>query len=577
MVFERISPDPMTTSRSQPPRSPRPRGSVSLNSVSTRIVLCVFCSTLLTALIVSWLSIGAVHDDVRRRVGRSLSTLSHERASWIESWHDQVSSQLTSATAVGTPWHDALLAALDRGRGTERTSLHWLPGDGSGPESGAPIDPPLDLPPPPPGLADHLERLTLRPTAASDPDDPANGAGTLGCLAVRTELRRSPDRPVGLLEGCLDQETLLEFLTPPPESRDCRMALRNETGRIVAAAGLRGAKRVGDTIPLEILSDAGDDSQPAYDDSDGVRVVAASAALGQTGWSVVSEAEHGRAFARASQITSQILVVDICVILLFTVLAYKITLAIMKPIETLSEGAERIAAGQVDHQIPVPVHDDELSLLTRAFNEMMRKLRSNQLEIEEDRFRLAEKNEELQRVNEILSQLSITDGLTKLHNHRYFQDHLSREIKRVSRTHAPLSMILLDIDDFKQLNDTHGHAAGDEVLTALAALMNDTARESDLIARYGGEEFVILMPNTDLEGALHLAEKLRMAVESTRLIIGDRMKPIDITISLGVATYEGERREFFGEADRALYQAKANGKNCVVAARSEGASRRSPA
>ncbi len=559
----------MTASRSQPPRSPHSRGSAPLNSVSTRIVLCVFCSTLLTALIVSWLSIGAIHDDVRNRVDQSLSTLSHERASWLESWHAHVSSQLASAAAVGTPWHDALIAALDRGHPADRASLHWLSSDGRSPESGAASDRTLDLPPPPQQLADHLERLTLRTTVVSNQEGPANGVGTLDCLSVRFELLRGPGRPVGLLEGCLDQETLLEFLTPPPESRDCRMALRHESGRIVAAAGLRAARRVGDTIPPEILADVGEGLPADYDDADGVRLVAASAALGQTGWSVVTEAEHARAFERASQITSQILVVDICVILLFTVLAYKITLAIMKPIETLSEGAERIAAGQVDHQIPVPVHDDELGLLTRTFNDMMRKLRSNQLEIEEDRFRLAEKNEELQRVNEILSQLSITDGLTKLHNHRYFQDHLSREIKRVSRTHAPLAMILLDIDDFKLLNDTHGHAAGDEVLMALAAIMNDTARESDLIARYGGEEFVILMPNTDLEGALHLAEKLRMAVESTRLIIGDRMKPIDITISLGVATYEGERREFFGEADRALYQAKANGKNCVVAARSE--------
>ena len=221
----------------------------------------------------------------------------------------------------------------------------------------------------------------------------------------------------------------------------------------------------------------------------------------------------------------------------------------------------------MNHEIPAPANrDDELGLLTSTFNEMMDRLRSNQLEIEQDRIRLAEKNEELQHANEILSQLSITDGLTKLHNHRYFQDYLTREIKRVSRTRDPLAMILLDIDDFKQLNDTYGHAAGDEVLTSLAAIMNDTARESDLIARYGGEEFVILMPNTDLAGAVHLAEKLRMSVESTRLIIGDGMKPIEITISLGVAVYAGDRRRFFAEADKALYQAKGAGKNCVIIA-----------
>jgi diguanylate cyclase (GGDEF)-like protein len=285
---------------------------------------------------------------------------------------------------------------------------------------------------------------------------------------------------------------------------------------------------------------------------------------------LIAESEYDRAFAPAIAITNQIFIVDVCIILLFSVLAYKITRAIMQPIEALSQGARRIASGQVDYQIPLPANnDDELGLLTRAFNSMMGKLRSNQLEIEQDRIRLAEKNEELQHANEILAQLSITDGLTKLHNHRYFQDHLSREVKRVSRTKAPLSLILLDIDDFKLLNDTHGHAAGDEVLISLASIMNDSARESDLIARYGGEEFVILMPNTDLAGAVHLAEKIRMTVESTRLIIGDNMKPVDITISLGVSLYKGNRREFFAEADRALYRAKAAGKNCVIIAGSE--------
>jgi diguanylate cyclase (GGDEF)-like protein len=307
-----------------------------------------------------------------------------------------------------------------------------------------------------------------------------------------------------------------------------------------------------------------------YADEGGTRLVGALRPIGPTDWYLVAEAEHARAFAPAIAITNQIFVVDVCIILLFSVLAYKIAQAIMQPIDALSRGARRIAEGHVDYEIPMPANnEDELGLLTQAFNGMMRKLRSSQNEIVQDHMRLAEKNEELQRANEILAQLSITDGLTKLHNHRYFQDHLTREIKRVSRTEAPLALILLDIDDFKLLNDTYGHAAGDEVLVILAGIMNDSARESDLIARYGGEEFVILMPNTDLAGAVHLAEKIRMAVESTRLIIGDTMKPVNTTISLGVAVFTGSRREFFTEADKALYQAKAAGKNCVIIAGSE--------
>jgi diguanylate cyclase (GGDEF)-like protein len=535
--------------------------------VSTRIILCVFVSTLLTALIVSWLSVGAIHSDVRSRVSRRTLALIDDRAAELDAWHARASTQLASSAAIGSPWHTALVAALDAQPPGGRENLNWVDGAVAGGGFEASSRPSLTLPPPPAELARYLDRLTLTPPSSLA--GPA--ARSMGCLSVRVELIRASSDLAGTLEGCLDNETILDFLQPPVgDLRGLRLLLTDKSGRVTAAEGVRADGRVDAELPMASLlyPDAGQLAD--YADPDGTRLVASIAPLKRTGWYLVAEAEHAEAFAPAIAITRQIFIVDVCIILLFSVLAYKITLAIMQPIEALSQGAKRIASGHVDHQIPLPANnDDELGLLTRTFNDMMRKLRSNQLEIEEDRIRLAEKNEELQRANEILAQLSITDGLTKLHNHRYFQDHLTREIKRVSRTDAPLSMILIDIDDFKQLNDVHGHAAGDEVLVALAAIMNDSARESDLIARYGGEEFVILMPNTDLAGAVHLAEKVRMAVESTRLIIGDSMKPIDVTISLGVAVYDGNRREFFAEADRALYQAKAHGKNCVIIAGSE--------
>lgn len=563
----------MTASRSQAMRAPQPRRHAPSRSVSTRIVLCVFASTLLTALIVSWLSIGAIHHDARSRVRERVVTLVDERASWIDDWHAQASDQLAAFSTIGTPWHDELIRALEAPTRRDReTPLHWVPGahpEGEPPDSRIRS---FSLPTPPPALIPHLERLTLRPL--SDAKLARSIPEPLGCLSARTELHRAPAQRIAVLEGCLDNAMIEELLHPPPEAASgLRVLLADDDGRIAWAAGGRSESRIGHLLPMATLGNGDHGELADYRDPDGIRLVGAIQAIGQTGWYVVVEAKHAEALAPALDIARQILIVDVFIILLFSVLAYKITLAIMQPIEALSDGARRIAAGDVDHQIPMPIHDDELGLLTMTFNDMMKKLRSNQLEIEEDRFRLAEKNEELQRANEILAQLSITDGLTKLHNHRYFQDHLTREIKRVSRTGAPLSMILLDIDDFKLLNDTHGHAAGDEVLMALAAIMNDSARESDLIARYGGEEFVILMPNTDLAGAVHLAEKLRMAVESTRLIIGESMKPIDVTISLGVAPYQGKRREFFAEADRALYQAKGNGKNCVVVAGCEAETR----
>lgn len=557
----------MSPPRSNVDRNPQSaRRRAPSNSVSTRIILCVFLSTMLTAMVVSWLSIGAIHNDVRSRVERRTRALAEERRDEIERWHSAASTQLAASAAIGTPWHIQLLASMANQEDPTHRELHWFSPDAEMPSTENMVSIPGVLASPPEDLTRYFDHLRLRPTGA------ATGPA-LECFSTQIDLIEITSSVVARLEGCLSHATLLRILDPSSSDLvGMRLLIADERGQIMNAAGVRADSRLGTQLPISQIFYSHGETLTDYDDPDGNRLVGSITPIARTGWILAVETEHARAFAPAIAITNQIFIVDVCIILLFSVLAYKITLAIMQPIEALSQGAQRIAEGQVHYQIPLPANnDDELGLLTRAFNEMMEKLRTSQLEIEQDRIRLAEKNEELQRANEILSQLSITDGLTKLHNHRYFQDHLTREIKRVSRTKQPLALILLDIDDFKLLNDTYGHAAGDDVLTSLAAIMNDSARESDLIARYGGEEFVILMPNTDLAGAVHLAEKIRMAVETTRLIIGDGMKPIEITISLGVAVYDGNRREFFSEADRALYQAKAAGKNCVIIAGSDNA------
>jgi diguanylate cyclase (GGDEF)-like protein len=173
--------------------------------------------------------------------------------------------------------------------------------------------------------------------------------------------------------------------------------------------------------------------------------------------------------------------------------------------------------------------------------------------------------DELRRANEVLAQLSVTDGLTRLHNHRHFQDQFAREAKRAERAARPLALALVDIDDFKRLNDELGHAAGDAVLQRVAEVMAEQLRDSDFLSRYGGEEFALLAPDTDLDGAIALAEKLRLAVARADLpVVGPRGR-VSVTVSIGVATFCGNTSATFDAADRALYEAKAAGKDCVVA------------
>lgn len=167
----------------------------------------------------------------------------------------------------------------------------------------------------------------------------------------------------------------------------------------------------------------------------------------------------------------------------------------------------------------------------------------------------------------LVSRQAVTDPLTGLANHGRFQDLLSTEVEQVRRYGHPLSLILLDIDNFKLVNDTHGHQQGDQVLKAVARVLRDTSREADVPARYGGEEMALILPHTDLEGAYAIAERARIAIEELRVPMVEGEGDLQVTASLGVATLtQGEKDTLIGETDAALYEAKRSGKNRTVRA-----------
>ena len=311
-----------------------------------------------------------------------------------------------------------------------------------------------------------------------------------------------------------------------------------------------------------------------YARADGEHVVGCAKRFGRFGWTVIVEESYDAAFAPVVRSVRQLLVFNLAIVAVFSAIAFWIARFVARPILVLSDRALRIARGDSDVVIPQSSRADEIGVLTRTFREMMNRLRMNQDELEEKRVeieeanrRLLAQNRELQRVNEVFEQLSITDDLTKLHNHRFFQDHLPREMKRADRTGESLALILIDVDDFKQVNDRYGHSVGDAVLRRMADVMSQEVREMDLLARYGGEEFALLASGTDLDGAVALAEKLRLSVGAARfsLLAPGGTSEIQVTVSSGVAVYRGDSRAFFNDADRALYRAKEAGKDCVVA------------
>lgn len=179
--------------------------------------------------------------------------------------------------------------------------------------------------------------------------------------------------------------------------------------------------------------------------------------------------------------------------------------------------------------------------------------------------KLKELQEEIKQKNIILENLAITDGLTGAYNHRYFYKRLNEEFERAKRYGTSVSLIMIDIDFFKKINDNYGHLVGDSVLVDLAKLLKQNIRKHDVFARYGGEEFVIILPHTNFEGAQHEAERLRKAVESYKF--SHISKEGEVTISLGCVSYPDVKvdkpEDLVKLADSALYTAKNSGRNNV--------------
>ena len=221
-------------------------------------------------------------------------------------------------------------------------------------------------------------------------------------------------------------------------------------------------------------------------------------------------------------------------------------------VKAIQEGAQDyLVKSQIDR-----------SLLSRSIKYAIERQRM----LTELKFALASEKilmEELDKKNRELVELSITDGLTGLYNHRFIQERFDFEFKRARRYHTALSCMLLDIDHFKQVNDTHGHQFGDYVLIEIAGILKSNSREVDICGRYGGEEFMVIT-NQVIDDAMRFASKLHAAVDSH--VFARDGKTAHVTVSIGVADFKSDlkaRQELIERADTALYWAKRDGRNII--------------
>jgi diguanylate cyclase (GGDEF)-like protein len=211
-----------------------------------------------------------------------------------------------------------------------------------------------------------------------------------------------------------------------------------------------------------------------------------------------------------------------------------------------------------------------LALARWRFHRLTVQAREGELAVRQRIETLERENAELLRAREEMRHDAEQDGLTGLWNHRMILEGLRREVDRSRRESAPLTVIMVDLDQFKHVNDTFGHPAGDLVLKEIAAIFQRFVRSYDWVGRYGGEEFLLILTGTNFESARRRAEELRVAVQTARILSGETA--IEVTASFDAASgFPSDPESMVQAADAALYRAKENGRNCVMATEIEPA------
>ena len=277
-----------------------------------------------------------------------------------------------------------------------------------------------------------------------------------------------------------------------------------------------------------------------YRNSQGKDVVGLLLPVSGSSWAVLMEKPRDYLFAHIERTRNMAVLVVAGIVAMIGGIAWLLAREIIAPLGELTAAAREVAKGNLDVSIRVR-RKDELGFASTVFNDMVGQLRYSR---------------------ERLEKLSTTDFLTGLPNRAAILDALSGMLKRYQRYSRVFSLLMIDVDHFKSINDKYGHVAGDEVLRHLASMLREQMREVDVIGRYGGEEFIALLDETDGESALVVAERLR--TEIAALGIDIQGNPTHITVSIGIAEAEQEDKSADGlidRADKAMYLAKQNGRN----------------
>lgn len=526
----------------------------SLDTMRTRFVVFTVLATLLSTLVMTVVLYGRNKRALSDRLGTELSGLSSEAAREMGAWVDQrvydlrlraapyvVSDNLAQVAAGGRggtqglarlrdylnsirqnlPGHEGL--AIMDGAGQVLTS--------SGSRTGFRLS------------ADRLNTLRTRDALVADPswDASINKAA----IVLVVPIRRDDGLFLGVMGAKINLDGVRDTLQQLAGASSRSIYIITEQGRVVISSAGNPADVMKTALPEAATRDLVErEGRPVVQArAGGPEVAAVLRRIPQLRWAAVAEAPRSEATREASVLRSQTVLLLIPLLLGISLLAFIVGVALTRPLERLTEAAARVAAGDLSAEFPAG-SAGEVGYLTRAFNTVVSRLREKESHGE-------------------LEKLSLTDALTGLYNRRHLMGTLASEVQRSRRQRRSFTVLLADVDKFKQYNDTHGHLAGDAALVKIAEVFRRTTRAVDCVARYGGEEFVVMLLECPIATAVHVAERIRARVAEQDLGEGK------LTVSVGLAEYPdgGDTpEELIATADAAMYQAKSSGRNQVVVA-----------
>jgi diguanylate cyclase (GGDEF)-like protein len=380
--------------------------------------------------------------------------------------------------------------------------------------------------------------------------DPTLGKGI---LVVAVPVDRGEGRMLGVLAARLNlsgaQKGLRAFAP-----RAGQVAVMTITGSMIVSSGESSAELMKTTLKARSLDrlKSREGKVATYESLTGAEVVGSLKRVPRAKWAVVSEIPDDAAFLQIRRFRNITLLVVAVLLFCVGLIASRLGLLIVRPLERLTRGAAEVAEG--DLAVDLPAATGEVGDLTAVFNHMVGRLRQGRQELDA-------MNEKLRRQNEELERLSTSDALTGLHNRRFLTQRLSEELVRSYRHKGTFAVLMADVDEFKKYNDAFGHPAGDEVLKKVAAILLSSTRAVDCTTRYGGEEFAVLLTDTTGEVAAEVAERIRARVAA------QEFPGRKITLSIGIAEFPEHGQtaeEVISCADEALYAAKRAGRNRVI-------------